>query len=236
MRLHEEYYVRHSLEIPCIKYEKSACLILQANNSFKSSSKDSKGHFWQVVSIGYKPENNHPGNYELSIRIPAHNSSNGIGNDGSGRGFFDCLPWKQIQNFTFTWDDYEDSVNKWSLDQAMSNMSPIVDDKERSVVLWNLFSFCSDYKLQTMPVELTATAMHESLLVYDNTFDEKLLAIKKVENYLQHNDTESFEKLRRLRSAFSNEHYASWLGKLILHHRTSKESHLAGFNKELALD
>lgn len=120
MRLHEEYILRHSLQVPIIRYDSRSNLFLKTKDApFK----------WSIFNIIWRPQSGRPGFYEFARMEPLHN----------GNGSFRCY---EKDKYVY-WDQYEVEIAKVVNDYKERKLFP-VPSRSRSLMAWEMFLYMYD--------------------------------------------------------------------------------------------
>lgn len=124
MLLQEEYYKRHGIAIPMIRYERYVNVVLR-NSEYQ----------WLVFSGSYQENKNHPGHYNFYYLKPKHN------------GYSENL-FENLANYDKCyWDRYEYLILTWLNGLSTPKhygFKAIVDSKELLLVAWEIFLYTHD--------------------------------------------------------------------------------------------
>lgn len=125
MRIYEEYFRRHALEIPTVVYCRQSSLILKTKQQYLDRQVP-----WIVMKIQGQQQgrelNRSPIKYLINIETPVHN------------GFRKNVNFLRHVSSLKDWNEYEPFILEWS--QSVYTASPI-SKEECTFVIWELFSY-----------------------------------------------------------------------------------------------
>lgn len=198
MDLHEEYIQRRKLKAPIIKFADRANLIL------KSKSKDNEWA-WLHVNISSNGDNNHPQKWSFVV--------SGNPNLYTTPDFQHFSNYsKVIKEKSWEWDQYEPELMDW-IKESAGNYTAITSS-DAIFVAWEMFATNYDaWIAHFMPFRLQE--FFYSSLEDGKKRQDRLNAIKKIEDFIQDRYDKVFVCWRNIRSAIEQKNYADWLAKII---------------------
>jgi hypothetical protein len=120
MRLHEEYILRHNLNIPVIRYDSKSNLFLKTKEApFR----------WSIFNISWRNQSGRPGFFEFTRMEPLYN----------GNGAFRCAD----KGHCVYWDKYESEIFQ-VLQEYKEKKFFAVQNKIRNLVAWEMFLYMYD--------------------------------------------------------------------------------------------
>lgn len=168
MRIHEEYVLRHRLNIPLIRFDSRSNLFLKTKDTpFR----------WSIFNIVWRPQIGKPGYYEFVQMQPLHN----------GQGAFNC----REKDHYVHWDKYEFEVIK-IVKEYKDNGYYSIPSQFRNFMVWEMFLYMYDGWISKKmdsnfyrQVELSTSA--------ELDYELRSNALKRAVNYLT--DSEDSEKI-----------------------------------------
>jgi len=197
MFLQEEYFQRHSIEIPLIKYAPRSVVFFKADNE------------WNIMDISWEECNYHPGKYRIVYYGPSYDCNGDIFNKLTGSDY--CY-----------WDEYEDFINLWV--ENLSQLNLEIQDTEIKCRLfaWEMFLHVFDgwVAKNISQTDLLYRSTSRNFDLY-----ERLDAYNKLSSELSYNDGFN-ERLSIFKNKLKifNRSYAFWLARIFnekIHSRTS---------------
>lgn len=191
MHLHEEYILRHKLDVPVVRYDKKANVFLRTQ-SFPYN--------WGILSTQWHEPQIHPGYFEINFSEPIHNSFH------RSAYFSKVMSWSQVY-----WDDYE-KILLGCVNACRETNLKVVPSQERVLVAWQMFLLIFDSWLaQHMKLEFFQFV--EQSTRPDLDLEVRLIAYRAAHSILVQYSEVSDVLLYQILPLIKG--HATWLEKLI---------------------
>lgn len=142
MRLHEEYILRHKLDIPVIRFDNRSNLFMKTKTGPPK---------WNVFTVTWRPQQGKPGFYEFVELEPVHNA-----------GLFK----QNTKEKYIYWEQYETEILNSIANYKELGYCP-VPNLFRGLVAWEMFLYMYDkwlaYRMSTKFYEHVGKSIDQSL-------------------------------------------------------------------------
>lgn len=198
-----EYFKRHNINVPLVQHCTSGTIVLKSKIPYNE-------YRWVIFDCDWILDSHH-GVYQFKYRMPNH--------DAYQRGLF----FKKVQPYGNSdwnlgsqqvvgqyWDEYEEYILRW-VDRTREIYSPIIDNKDIILSLWEMFVYCYD-----------GWIINQNGYFKDLIFKSVDLEVSQNNRYVAYQDTlkfftEHFPAILKVwRTEFlpTSSRYANWLAKL----------------------
>ncbi len=126
MRLYDEYLKRRGITVPVVQHRQEGAVLLWTTDPLISTWQNR----WVLVTARWRPDDDHPGKYEVVYHLPVHNGGT------KGRLF------AQMPPIMLEWDEYEDFFYKWAA--GLKGVRPASGHRQVVLTAWEMFVFCYD--------------------------------------------------------------------------------------------
>lgn len=197
MDLLEEYYKRHKIDSPLIRFPNHSYLLGKQQLCERGESR------YILIGITYVKKADSPPSLRVNCTTPVRDSNPGAG------GSFSRTVWDKKVEF----DEWEGFVTEW-VANLKTNFT-LVPQEQLPLAIWEIFIYNNDSWLaQSLPANL-----YESLAqIVDDSLDvkDRLEATKVVESWLgSRNGKQGHNSLSTLRTNYDAEGYANWLASML---------------------
>jgi len=199
MNLYEEYCHRHELRCPVIKRADT-----HLNMIFRADPKTWLTH-WVVFQISQRRESYHPSFYNFSWLIPHHNGFSAGG--GSLRTLSDPI--------RVDWDNYDIEIIKAA--QRDDGIQPLVDLSEAKMAAWEMFLYCGDDSLRSLPPAIRYQICESIDL--SKSIEERMQLQDSILQFLHSSGSRLGSCWDSIRSYCDPGVYATWFADLVLQMR-----------------
>lgn len=192
MRLFEEYFQRHGINVPVAHHCNAGALILRTNDASLWKNR------WLLVTINWEDHPHHPGQYVIRMNSPVH--------DGYSKASI-FTKWPPVFK---KWHEYEDFFLEWSA--RLKGATPVTGTKEVTLAAWEMFVFAYDSWFLRQPPEVKRSLFDS--LDKDNSLEARYIAYQDVAVFLA---THQPAVLRTWKYDVlgSVQYYSDWLARLI---------------------
>lgn len=186
MRLFEEYFQRHKIDVPVAHHCLAGSLVLH-------TVPEKWNCRWAILSIKWVDDPYHPGKYVIQLSTPIHNSQDG--------NYFEDRP-----EIIKKWHQYEDFILDWC---HIAQGIPAQNFREATLITWEMFVYSHDRWFQEHS-DLQA-GLFDSL---DNENPKRYESYQNVAMMLSKQYPAVFERWKKEFLA-KIQYYSEWLVRLI---------------------
>lgn len=202
MDLLEEYWKRHKISSPLIRFPNHGYLVCR----HKVKGDSTGDPRFVVFFINYHKKADTPPYLRVSCNLPIHDNS---GSSITGGNHTTRVIWDKRIEF----EEWENFVTEWS-DSLRSSKTDVVKPEEIHLAIWEMFVYTNDQWLsQNLPPNL-----YDSLTTViddEKGTDVRIEAAKVVESWLNSRIGRSQSALSVLTKTYEPQSYAAWLASML---------------------
>jgi hypothetical protein len=188
--LREEYFLRHKIKSPIIKYNTTGNLLLK----FPAKSIDVK---WRIMSINVFNKEGDAGRFDMRFYLPIHNNNS----------ILKLCVFDEIKD-QFFWEDYEEKLVNRCKSFHLQKVIPITDSKELELACWEILLYSHDSWVAELPVFIQ-DKLHRVLFNGHEELSEALSILQNIENKML------IKGWNSIKQYVDPKTYATWIAHLI---------------------
>jgi hypothetical protein len=190
--LREEYFLRHNIKTPIVKYNTPGNLLLK----FPAKSIDVK---WRIMSINVYNKEGDAGRFDMRFYVPLHNNNS----------ILKAIISDEFKD-QFFWEDYEEKLINRCKSLHLHQVVPITDLKELELACWEILLYSYDSFVADLP-PFIQDKFHRVLFCDQKTkeLSESLKTLQNLENKSMIKGWNSIKQYVDPKS------YATWIAQLI---------------------